>query len=322
MASISDLFTSLIDRIPGLDKLGNTLVSSLHNVVKSNPVTENVTDVLHGKQAGHPIHPIITDITVGAWLLGSTFDIVSLVKPTKSNRHIADTLLGIGTASAIPTALTGAADYSSLPKEAVRVGTLHGLLNVAGFALYGASLISRKAGKRELGVGLSLLGLGVVTASGYLGGDLVYRYQVGVNRNPIDPEEATQAENAGWTRVMSDVALDDNQPQRFDVEGKPVLLYRREGGIHAISAVCSHAGGPLDEGKFEGACVQCPWHDSVFDLRDGSVVHGPAVFSQPVYEVRVRDGQIEVRSQPQLHVEAEQEKQIEQLQEAVQTAMQ
>jgi len=177
-------------------------------------------------------------------------------------------------------------------------------------------MLSRKNGERDLGIGLSLVGLGFITASGYLGGDLVYRYQVGVNRNMVDPDVARHAEDAGWTRVMSDVALAEDQPMRFDVQGKPVLLYRHEGRLHAISAVCSHAGGPLDEGKFDGFCVQCPWHDSVFDLRDGSVVHGPAVFSQPVYEARVRDGQIELRPQPQLHTEAELDKQMEQLQQA------
>lgn len=302
MASISDFATALIDRIPRLDEFGNTLSSALHTFVKSSPITQSVADVLHGKQAGHPIHPIITDITVGAWLLGSAFDLASLFKPSRSNRHIADTLIGIGTVSAIPTALTGTADYSGLPKEALRVGTLHGLLNVAGFALYGASLASRKYGARDAGVALSLLGLGAVTLSGYLGGDLVYRYQVGVNRNPIDPDEAK--EDASWTRVMSDVALEEDQPQRFDVEGKPVLLLRHEGQLLAISAVCSHAGGPLEEGKFDATCVECPWHHSVFDLRDGSVVHGPAVFSQPVFETRVRNGQIELRPQPRLQVEA------------------
>ena len=46
--------------------------------------------------------------------------------------------------------------------------------------------------------------------------------------------------------------------------------------------------------------------DDCLILRDGSVVHGPAVFSQPVYEVRVRNGQIEVRPQPRLHMEAAQ----------------
>lgn len=314
MASISDFATALIDRIPGLDKLGMDLSNALHTFVKSSEVTQAVADVLHGKQAGHPIHPIITDITIGAWLLGSAFDFASLVKPSRSNHQIADTLIGIGTISAIPTALTGSADYSGLPQEAMRAGTLHGLLNVAGLALYGASLFSRKSGARGAAVGLSLLGLGAVTLSGYLGGDLVYRYQVGVNRNLIDPEQAKHADDAGWTRVMSDVALGEDQPQRFDVEGKPVLLYRHAGQLYAISAVCSHAGGPLDEGTFDGTCVQCPWHHSVFDLRDGSVVHGPAVFSQPVYEVRVRNGQIELRPQPRLYVEAAQQTAQPQLQ--------
>lgn len=63
----------------------------------------------------------------------------------------------------------------------------------------------------------------------------------------------------------------------------------------AIDAVCSHAGGPLDEGSFEGCFVQCPWHDSVFDLRDGRVKHGPATIPQPGFAVRERNGQLEVR---------------------------
>ena len=51
----------------------------------------------------------------------------------------------------------------------------------------------------------------------------------------------------------------------------------------------------LDEGMFDGTCVQCPWHDSVFDLRSGEVVHGPATYHLPAYDVRTTDGQIEIR---------------------------
>ncbi|MBZ0302599.1 MAG: Rieske (2Fe-2S) protein [Anaerolineae bacterium] len=79
-------------------------------------------------------------------------------------------------------------------------------------------------------------------------------------------------------------------------ESIPVLLYREGEAIDAIGAVCSHAGGPLEDGSFADGCVECPWHNSVFDLRDGHVVHGPATFDEPHYQVRIQDGQIEVRN--------------------------
>jgi len=63
---------------------------------------------------------------------------------------------------------------------------------------------------------------------------------------------------------------------------------------HAIER-CSHAGAPLDEEQFYDGCVECPWHNSVFDLRDGRVIHGPATFPEPTYDARMRDGQVEVR---------------------------
>jgi len=62
-----------------------------------------------------------------------------------------------------------------------------------------------------------------------------------------------------------------------------------------MGAVCSHAEGPLEKGTFTGCQVQCPWHDSVFDLRSGRVVHGPALYPEPSYETRVRAGKVEIR---------------------------
>ncbi|RPI94216.1 MAG: Rieske (2Fe-2S) protein, partial [Chloroflexi bacterium] len=62
------------------------------------------------------------------------------------------------------------------------------------------------------------------------------------------------------------------------------------------NAVCAHAGGPLEAGNFDGFCVTCPWHASVYDVRTGDIVHGPTAFPQPSFEVRVRSGQIEIRA--------------------------
>src|SRR5207302_9960325 len=65
--------------------------------------------------------------------------------------------------------------------------------------------------------------------------------------------------------------------------------------IFALAETCSHFSGPLAEGKLICNSIVCPHHNSRFSLEDGRVLDGPAVHPQPCLEVRVRDGQIEVR---------------------------
>src|SRR6266487_1259683 len=60
-------------------------------------------------------------------------------------------------------------------------------------------------------------------------------------------------------------------------------------------ATCTHLAGPLDEGTVEDGIVTCPWHGSRFCIYDGSVVNGPAVYAEPTFAVRVRNGKIELR---------------------------
>jgi nitrite reductase/ring-hydroxylating ferredoxin subunit len=95
---------------------------------------------------------------------------------------------------------------------------------------------------------------------------------------------------------MPESELGEGEMKRIDVDGGRVLVAKRDERIYAIAEVCSHLGGPLAEGKFEGCTVQCPWHGSRFSIEDGSVIDGPATYAQPALDVRVRDGQIEVRS--------------------------
>ena len=90
-------------------------------------------------------------------------------------------------------------------------------------------------------------------------------------------------------RLFEEVA--EGHDRQDEAEG-----YERGGEIHAIAHACSHMGAPLSEGKLEGDVVQCPWHGSRFSITDGVVVGGPATFPQPCFDVRVRDGRIEVRS--------------------------
>lgn len=75
----------------------------------------------------------------------------------------------------------------------------------------------------------------------------------------------------------------------------PVVVLRQGKQFCAISATCPHAGGPLDEGTLTGDVVECPWHGSRFHLCDGHVLTGPATVNAPRYDVRVRNGQVEVK---------------------------
>ena len=245
-------------------------------------------DFLHGKWLGHALHPVLTDIPVGAWTTALVLDLAG-------QEDAADLAVGIGLAGAVGSAVTGLADWSETDGSAKSIGLLHGLLNVAAAGLYTASLIARRGKSRKQGVALSLIGYGIASASAYLGGHLVFGEQVGVDHTAT-PDRG-QPEK--WTPVMRDDELAEKKPVRVDVDDAAVFLVRLDGRVHAIANTCAHLGGPLSEGKLEDDTIVCPWHGSRFCVTDGEVLGGPAVYNQRVYEVRTRNGQIEVRAEQQ-----------------------
>lgn len=279
-----------LSRISSVGETGMTVARGIHNaVLRGGHRTRAVADVLHGTWLGHPLHPVLTDFTIGSWAMGAVFDAVGETQDSAAARRAGDRLAAIGTALAVPTALTGLTDYSTAQKPAATTATLHGLLNAAGLGLYLLSLRDRRNGERGRGLFYSSMALLSTTVSAWLGGHMVYKDRVGVDHSDAftGPSE--------WTPVLAAGELPVGQARRVEVEGKGVVLRRDDDGVHAIGAVCSHAGGPLEQGEFDGGCVRCPWHDSVFDVRDGSVVHGPATQPQPVFDVRIREGRVELR---------------------------
>jgi nitrite reductase/ring-hydroxylating ferredoxin subunit len=234
-------------------------------------------------------------LPIGAWTTAAVLDAVG-------EGDAADTAVGFGILSSLPTAAAGLVDWSYTEGKPRRVGFAHAALNGGALAAYGLSWLARKSGHRGLGVTLSTAGFALVGMSGYLGGELSYTLGWGVNRNAWSPE-VEQLAPSSPDFVPTEVKADDVREGVLTAaevslgETKiPLVLMRKGHEILALNATCSHLAGPLAEGKLvDEWCVECPWHQSRFDFRDGSVQQGPAAYAQPKFEVRVSNGMVEVR---------------------------
>ncbi|MGI8778490.1 MAG: Rieske 2Fe-2S domain-containing protein [Acidimicrobiales bacterium] len=278
------LVEDLLERLhqaKALDVVANPVSSFVGGVIPHGVVK----DALSGTWLGHPLHPMLTDVAIGSWTSAFVIDAVG----REGSEAAADTLVGIGVLSALPTAAAGLADWSDLMDAERRVGLVHAGTNIVAVGLYGWSWLARRNGDRSLGVTLSLLGATVATVGGYLGGHLSYRQGVNVDRN------AWQEGPGEWTDTVDAADLAEGRPVVASAGDVEVLLVRRGDTIHALGDVCGHAGGPLHEGEVDGDCVTCPWHASTFRLSDGAALHGPATAPQPAYDTQVAGGRVQVR---------------------------
>ena len=283
MRSVVRPLAERIEELQQLDGAGEALKSLVDRYV--HPRTE-LKDLLSGTWLGHPLHPVLTDVVVGAWTSSFLLDLM----PGRRTRKASDRLVDVGIVAAVPTALAGLSDWADVGGRARRVGLVHASANVVALSLYVSSSVARKRWRRLRGWWLSATGFGVITASAYLGGHLSFGKGVGVDQTAF--EEAP----TDWQPAIPFDDLRDGQPTPATVGGVEVLLVRRGATIHAISDRCSHRGCSLHEGEFPGqTTVVCPCHGSTFSLQDGALLHGPATAPQPAYLTRVRDGNIEVR---------------------------
>jgi nitrite reductase/ring-hydroxylating ferredoxin subunit len=76
------------------------------------------------------------------------------------------------------------------------------------------------------------------------------------------------------------------------VGGEDVALGNVGGKLYAISAKCTHRGGPLDEGELEGNIVTCPWHGGQFDMTTGKVLGPPPLKDESAFDVRVEGSDV------------------------------
>ncbi|NSC24682.1 Rieske (2Fe-2S) protein [Streptomyces albus subsp. chlorinus] len=281
-----------LERLPltgPLDALGrkralDPAIGPLQNAVHKLPLG-GLRDVLHGRWLGHPLHPALVQLPIGAWMSAGVLDLLP------GTRRASRILIGTGVLAAIPAAASGAVDWAELHKPQLRTGLVHAAANTVALGLYTASLAARARGREYRGRMLGFAGLTAAGLGGLIGGHLAYRQAVGPNKAEPVPHLVAQ----GWHPVGKVDDFPVGQAERAMLGEVPLLVYREpSGGVRALADRCSHQSGPLSDGTVAEGCVTCPWHGSTFRLSDGTNVSGPATAPQPCFETRVRDGVLEV----------------------------
>jgi nitrite reductase/ring-hydroxylating ferredoxin subunit/uncharacterized membrane protein len=276
-----------IEQAKGLDPAVEAVTKAYRAAVPRGPVK----DALHGTWLGHQLHPMLIAGPIGLWSSAVLLDLTAGPK----GRDAARRLVGAGVLAVLPTAASGAADWSELgtARRPKRVGLVHAAANTVTALLYAASWLARRRGDHARGRALALAGTAGLAFGGYLGGHLSYAEAVGVNRNADEPKKPRD-----WTDAAASADVVEGQPYAVEVAGQAVVLVRSGGTVSAIGATCGHWGGPLAEGSLVDGCLECPWHGSRFRLADGSVARGPATTPQLPYDVRSAGDRLEVRVRP------------------------
>jgi nitrite reductase/ring-hydroxylating ferredoxin subunit len=275
-----------IAREVGVFEAIDPVARPVQDAVKARLGNGVVRDALTGRWLGHAVHPVLTDLPIGFWTSAFTLDLIG----GKRSRKASQRLVAIGVLCALPTAASGAADWSDTTGPERRVGLVHAGLNTAALTCFGASWLARRKGRHARGVLYGIVGSAFATGGGFLGGHLVQRMGLAVDHTVFEelPDE--------WTATDPVSEWIDDEPRRVRAGDADIVVVRHRGIWYGLDARCSHAGGPLDEGAVGGGCIECPWHGSRFRLDDGSVARGPAFTGQPVADVRVRDDVVEVRA--------------------------
>lgn len=188
--------TSLIDRaLPGpgsaLDRASQAVQAALAPAL-TVPAVRPLFRLLHGNELlGHPTHPVVIALPVGAWSLTAWHDVRAAVSGDPRHDSVADAALRFGVAGALAAAVTGLVQYLDTRDAARRETAVHAALNNVALGLYLASWAQRSRGRRSLGRALAASGLGLVSASGWLGGDISFRHGVGVRPQALRDQSRT-----------------------------------------------------------------------------------------------------------------------------------
>jgi|GEM_PF-3463450 len=185
------------------------------------------TELLQGDEwLGHPAHPAFVTLPIGLWTFGLLMDMIASITKNECAQDAADYAVTAGLVGAGLSAATGLGEFLRVPAEGqpLQDGLTHGALNVGAVGLYSINAIIRN-GRRGAGRPggflpklLSMVGVGAIAYSGWLGGMLAYKHGVGVqveggtgkkNQPESSAEPASQQPERETRRRRSERAVRD-----------------------------------------------------------------------------------------------------------------
>jgi len=256
---------------------------------------------------------MLVHFPIGFLVLSFLLDLVSMAFPEVPNLvrgSFYAMLLGIITA--LLAAVPGFVDYSDIRRDhpGKTTATRHMTLNLMVVAIYGLNLWIRSSALSHpkislLPLLLSIIGIGLLSVSGYLGGRLVYDQGIAVGRHKrrtATPQDTLYL-STGYLASGAEISfvpvpdaeqLGNGETLRVEIDKLVMTIARIDNQLYGFQEFCTHRFGPLSEGSFHGFNVQCPWHNSCFDIRTGKVTNGPAKVDLKTFKIEMRDGKVGV----------------------------
>ncbi len=249
---------------------------------------------------GHPLHPILVSFPIAFFIGTLVFDILGWYY-RRDDFHSTAMYLEIGgICFGLLAAVPGFIDYLFIVpphSSAKRRATTHGLVNVSMLIIFAAALLLRQNENAStlLIIALEIVGVVLLGISGWLGGTLVYRNQIGVDiryANAGKWKEEFKHDVDGTMTIETEDDLQVNQMKLLHIDGNRIVVCKTEKGYVAFQDHCTHRGGSLAGGSLICGTVQCPWHGSQFDVFTGSVMAGPATNNISTYSAKTVDGKV------------------------------
>lgn len=288
---LTERLDNFIDESKALTRFAEWLRHGMDKIFLNSPLRP-LKNFLNGKWLEHPLHPVLTDVPIGAWLVAIVLDLAALVFRAPNLGFASALAIGFGILGALGAMVTGLFDWEDVNARELTLGLTHGIINITATTFFVLSIILRWSNHWEIewvSAALALIGFLTLSVGAFIGGTLVFRLGTMVNRN------AFVAGPDDFVSVLATKDLAEDKPIRVDAKGTPVLLVRRGEEVYALSAVCSHFGAPLEEGKLKNGSIECPWHYSTYSIADGRVQAGPSTAPLPIYETRLANGQVQVK---------------------------